>query len=190
MRDTRISTRYAKALELLVDKRAARENAPRIGLLERTLEDLAGFAEVVRPGTRVGDFLRHPKVRPDDKRTVLRKALTGRAVPDVVVFADLLLRKKRLVLATAIAREFETLVERARGVQRAEVVSAVPLVPAELERLHRELERTTDKKIKLAARVDPALVGGAYVRIGDRIVDRSVKTLLETIANRLYEVSV
>ena len=190
MRDTRVSARYAKALELLTDRRAARENTPRLELLERTLEDLAGVAELVKQGTRVGDFLRHPQVKPDDKRTVLRQALTGRAVPGVVVFADLLLRKKRLILASQIARDFEILVESARGVQRAEVVSAVPLEAVEIERLHRELERTTGRKIKLTSRVDPAVIGGAYVRIGDRIVDRSVKTLLESIANRLYEVSV
>ena len=81
------------------------------------------------------------------------------------------------------------MVERARGVQRAQVVSAVPLEAGEIERLHRELERTTGKKIRLTTLVDPAIIGGAYVRIGDRIVDRSVKTLLESISNQLYEVS-
>ena len=46
------------------------------------------------------------------------------------------------------------------------------------------------KKITITTQVDPTLVGGAYVRIGDRIVDRSVTTLLQTIANKLYDVSV
>jgi len=69
-------------------------------------------------------------------------------------------------------------------------VSAVPLTSAEQKRLHTELERYTGKKIVLDVQVDASLVGGAYVRIGDRVIDRSVKTLLEAIANQLYEVSV
>ena len=82
------------------------------------------------------------------------------------------------------------MVFKAKGLQRAQVVSAVPLTPAELDRLRGELERSTGKKITITTQVDPALVGGAYVRIGDRVVDRSVTTLLQAIANKLYEVSV
>jgi F-type H+-transporting ATPase subunit delta len=89
-----------------------------------------------------------------------------------------------------VAREFKAIVERAKGLELATVVSAVPLTEAEIQRLHGELERTTGKKLVLERRLDPTLLGGAYVRIGDHVVDRSVKTLLEAIAHQLYEVHV
>ncbi len=190
MRENNVSGRYARALYLLTGMQVARSGAPLVGQLERTLEDLQGFAELVKPGSRVGDFLTHPQVTPNDRRRLLETGLKGRAIQSVVVFADLLLRKKRLVLAGDIARQFAILVERAKGLERGHVVSAVPLTKDELTRLHGELERTTGKKIVLTTEVDPALVGGAYVRIGDRIVDRTVTTMLETIAHQLYEVSV
>jgi F-type H+-transporting ATPase subunit delta len=101
-----------------------------------------------------------------------------------------LLRKKRLGITGSIAREFKAIVERAKGLARATVVSAVPLEKAEVQRLHAELERVTGKKIVLEQEVDPTVLGGAYVRIGDRVVDRTASTLLETIAHQLYEVSV
>jgi F-type H+-transporting ATPase subunit delta len=190
MRETHVAGRYARALLLLIEGYARKSGEPLVPQLERALEDLRGLAAVVAPGSRVGDFLAHPQVRPDLKQAALRKGLEGRAARTVVVFADLLLRKHRLGVARDIVREFEALVERAQGVQRAQVVSAVPLTDDELARLHRELERNTGRKIVLAARVDPSIVGGAYVRIGDRIIDRSVTTLLESIAHQLYEVSV
>lgn len=190
MRETNVAGRYARALLLLAQHRTAKEAKPLVPLLERQLEDLRGLAEVVRHGTRVGDFLSHPQVKPQDKQRVLREGLAKRADPSVVVFADLLLRKKRLPLADQIAHEFETLVERAKGVVRAKLVSAVPFKPAEIERLHQELERSTKQHIVLTTEIDPSLVGGAYVRLGDRIVDRSVKTLLERITEQLQEVSV
>jgi len=66
----------------------------------------------------------------------------------------------------------------------------VALNAAEIQRLHADLERRTKSKIRLTAEVDPALVGGALVRIGDRVIDRSVRTLLEQLGRQLAEVSV
>jgi len=66
----------------------------------------------------------------------------------------------------------------------------VPLTEPEETKLHRELERVTGSKVRLTRTVDPALLGGAQVRIGDRLTDRSVATLLDRIAKQLDEVSV
>jgi F-type H+-transporting ATPase subunit delta len=189
MSEAHVSARYAKALSLLTEKLSAKDGQPLVAALERTLEDLRGVATLVRPGSRLGGFLANPQVSPADKRRVLESGLKGRAMRSVAVFTDLLLRKKRLRFVDEIAKEFQALVERAKGLERAQVVSAVPLQRDEVARLHAELERTTGKKIVLTEAVDASLVGGAYVRLGDRIVDRSVKTLLETISHQLYDVS-
>jgi len=106
------------------------------------------------------------------------------------VFLDLLLRKKRLTEYATIVTAFETLVEQAMGVQRANVVSAVPLTKKETASVQAALEGYTKKKIRLTIEVDPQLLGGALVRIGDRVVDRSVRTLLQRIEEQLSEVSV
>jgi len=190
MSEEHVAGRYAKALFLLTEKVAKKEGQPLVGVLERTLADLRAVAELVRPGSRLGGFLANPQVNPNDKRRVLESGLKDRAMRSVAIFADLLLRKKRLKFVDGIVKEFQELVEQAQGLQRALLVSAVPMTRAEVARLHGELERTTGKKIVLAESVDTALVGGAYVRIGDRIIDRSVKTLLETISHQLYDVSV
>jgi F-type H+-transporting ATPase subunit delta len=181
MRDTSVAGRYARALFIVTEKR--RETA-------RALEDLKGLEPVLAAGTRVGTYLAQPGIRPDDKRSALRKGLDGRVLPLVVVFIDLLVRKKRLNLLAMIVAEFEGLVERAQGVKRAHVVSAVPLTTAEGEQLGQKLERLTGGKIRLTTEVDPGLVGGAFVRIGDRVIDRSVRTLLQSIEQQLSEVNV
>ena len=186
MRDSNVAGRYAKALQLLVERKAP----GRVAELEGALEDLRGFSGIAQPGSRFGEYLADPKVRFEDKRALLRKGLDGHCRRTVIVFIDLLLRKHRLVLIRQVLDAFEGLVEKARGVQRAQVVSAVPLTPDETARVHAQLEKWTGLKIVLTSEVDPALVGGAYARVGDRIVDRSVKSLLEAVAHQLYEVSV
>ena len=190
IKDASIAARYARALQILTEKQATKAGQKLVPVFERTLEELHGLALIASPDTRLGKFLLDPQVSPADRRKVLEQGLQGKVLPAVRVFADLLLRKKRFSMIASVAHEFKAIVERLQGLERATAVSAVPLNSAELKRLHAELERFTGKKIVLEVQVDESLVGGAYVRIGDRVIDRSVKTLLETIANQLYEVSV
>lgn len=190
IKDASISARYARALQILTEKQAAKAGQGLIPVLEQTLEELQGLAGIASPDTRLGKFLFDPQVSPADRRKVLDQGLQGKVMPSVRVFADLLLRKKRFQMIASVAHEFQAIVERVKGLERATVVSAVPLEEAEKQRLHAELERFTGKKIVFDSQVDPSLVGGAYVRIGDRVIDRSVKSLLEAIATQLYEVSV
>ena len=190
IKDASLAARYARALQILTEKQAAKSGRAPIPILEQSLEELQGLAKLLAHGTRLGKFVLDPQISPHDRRRVLEQGLQGKVLPGVRVFADLLLRKKRVALLEAIAHEFQAIVERAKGLERATVVSAVRLTDGERDRLHHELERFTGKKIVLESAVDAALVGGAYVRIGDRVIDRSVKSLLGSLAQQLYEVSV
>jgi len=176
-----VAARYAHGLFLVTEKR---------GETARALEDLNALLDVLRPGTRVGRFLASPEVRLPEKRAALARALEGRALKTVAVFLDLLLRKKRMNDLATVVAQFEARVEKAQGIQRARVVSATPLTGPEIERLHRELERATGARIRLASELDPRLLGGALVRIGNRVIDRSVQTLIRSIGDRLRETSV
>ena len=181
MRDATVSGRYARALFLLSERR--RETAA-------ALADLQSVRDLLAPGSRVTAFLAAPQITLADKRKALSGALAGRVSPTAAAFVDLLLRKRRLALLAEISEEFEALVEKSQGIRRAHVVSAVPLADTERARLQAALEGYTKGSIKLTTEVDASLLGGALVRIGDRVVDRTVRTLLETIGAQLSEVSV
>ena len=181
MKDTTVAARYAKGLFLFTAKR---------GETARALADLKGLLQVLEPGSPAERFLASPVVLPAEKKKALEQALGGRVLRGVLFFLDLLLRKKRMNQFPTVVAEFEALVDQAQGIHRAHVVSATPLEGAERERLHRALERLTSGTIKLETEVDPALLGGALVRIGDRVIDRSARTLLRAMAERLEHVSV
>ncbi len=181
MKDATVGARYARALHIVTEKR---------GETPRALEDLKAMAVVLGGSSRVGALLSTPQVLQADKRKVLASVLDGKVTKSVALFVDLLLRKKRLGEFDEIVREFQAIVERQQGIQRAHVTSAVALSPAETTRLHAELEKRTNSKIQLTSEVDASLLGGALVRIGDRVIDRSVRTLLEQIERQLSEVSV
>ena len=181
MKDTIVAARYAKGFFLFTEKR---------GETAQALADLTGLLAVLVPGSPAERFLASPVVLPAEKRRVLEQSLAQRVSRGVVLFLDLLLRKKRMSEFPVVVSQFEALVEKAQGIQRAYVVSASPLVNAERERLHKALERYTSASIRLEAEVDPELLGGALVRIGDRVIDRSARTLLRAMAERLQQVSV
>jgi F-type H+-transporting ATPase subunit delta len=181
VRDTTVASRYAVALFSVTEKR---------GVTVQALEDLKALAPVLDPRSAAGSQLASPQLRLQDKRDALKTVLEGRVQPIVAIFIDLLMRKKRMREFETIVGQFEALVERAQGIQRAHVVSAVPLAGDESARLLAVLEKYTKMKVKLTTEVDPALLGGALARIGDRVVDRSVRSLLESIEQQLREVSV
>jgi len=179
--DVGVAARYARALFIVTEKR---------GETPLALIDLKSAWEAVKPGTLAGRLLATPLVLLSDKRKVVQQVLEGKALRSVALFFDLLLRKKRLVELPRIVSEFEALVERQQGIQRAQVVSAVPLTEGETSKLHAEVERMTGKKVRLTAEIDSRLLGGALVRIGDRVIDRSVRSLLDAVQQKLLETSV
>ena len=181
MKDVSVASRYARALFIITERRGETVGA---------LTDLKSVRDLLAPGGPAANFLASPQVRLPDKRALLDKVLEGRALRVVATFADLLLRKKRLNLLDSITGEYEALVERAQGIRRAHVVSAVPLDESERSRLHATLERYTQSKVNLTSEVDASVLGGALVRIGDRVVDRTVRTLLEAITAQLEEATV
>ena len=181
MRDSTVAARYAKALFMVTERRKETTAA---------LADLMAVGAMLSPGSRGERFLASPEVALSDKRALVRAVLEPSANRTVAVFIDLLLRKKRLDDLPLVVEEFEALVEKAHGVQRAHLVSATPMGAPELRRLQEQLERVTRSTIKLTSEVDPELLGGALVRIGDRVIDRSVRTLLGAIAQQLHETSV
>jgi F-type H+-transporting ATPase subunit delta len=163
--------------------------AERRGQIFEALEDLKRLLALVRGDPRLDTYLRSPLVPLARKRAQLKSALASRVLAPVASFMDLLLRKKRMGLFPDAVDEFEQQVRTWQGLQEAEVVSAVPLTVDERTRLHARLEHATGLTLELRTRVDPDLVGGLYVRIGDRVMDRSVRGLLQSLQDRLLALS-
>lgn len=89
-----------------------------------------------------------------------------------------LIENRRVAAVPAIAAELKRLTDEAQGIVRATVTSAGPLSSVYLDRLRTELERATRKKVVLTHQTDPALIAGVVTRVGDRVVDGSLRAKL------------
>ena len=165
--------RYAEALldmaaaENAVD--AYRESLDRIG---------AGL------GADTIHVLRDSRVPYAHRLAALQKATEGepRAVRAVL---NILLQRDRIALVPAVARAFSDLIDRRAGIVHAKITTSVTLDERERTDLARRLEQVSGKKIKATFAVDPSIIGGVKVQLGDRLVDASLRTRLDVMARQL-----
>jgi len=104
-------------------------------------------------------------------------------------FLQLLVKNRRLFALRDITAGFRRLLADHRGEVTAEVVSAIPLTPAQADELTATLKAKTGKDIDLKMTVDPAILGGLIVKIGSRMVDTSIRTKLNALKFAMKEVS-
>jgi F-type H+-transporting ATPase subunit delta len=173
---------------------AAFQIATRDGTTEQWQERLDRLGALL-DDDRVARVAANPALPQDERERMLGEALgwealgsdaPGWATDDPAFnLVRLLLRRGRIRLASGIAREFRRLVQRASGIVPATVMSASELSPAEEDAIRARLEKMTGGKVELAFELDPSLIGGVAVRIGDRMIDASVRGRLERLREHL-----
>ena len=129
-------------------------------------------------------LLEAPGLTPEEKQRVVAEVL-----PDAEELAAnlllLLIERRAVSLAPQIAVRFRELVDAHRGIQRVQVASALPLSDDERQRITAELSRMFEGQVRLTEAVDPSLIGGLLVRVGDRVLDGSVRGRLAALKRSL-----
>jgi len=164
--------------------RAIFELAQQEGQLEAWADRLADV-RVVFSAPEVSGVLENPTIARDRREEAITEVLGERADREVVNLAKLLVESGRVRLVGDIADEYSALVDQAAGRVRATATAAVELTEREKESLARNLADRLAREVMLETRVDPAILGGLVVRIGDRVIDASVATRLQRLRRRL-----
>jgi F-type H+-transporting ATPase subunit delta len=165
--------RYAEAMFEV----AVRENAvPAYRASVERVRDALG-PDVVR-------WLRDRVVPVARRRETLAAATKGEP-PALRAVLELLLERDRLVLLPGIAAAFGELADRRDGVVRARITTPVEMDTGHRDEVVRRLEQTTGKRIRPTFAVDPALLGGVTVQLGDRLIDASVRAQLDALRSQL-----
>lgn len=181
MRDRKVAVRYAGALL---------SSAKAEGVLVEVAESFAAVLDVLGANKDLGIFLHSPQVRTQEKKELLKKVFGGRIESVLLLFFYLLIDKKRIENILDIGEEFADQVEKDQGVVRARVVTAIEL-PGDLsEQLQGKLASLTGARIILEKKIDPTVVGGVCVTMGDQILDGTVRTNLDQLRKNLEKARV
>jgi len=131
-------------------------------------------------------LLQDPRIPFDAKKSLLQKAL-GKIHPLAFNLAVLLVSKGSLFRSGDIFQQYNNLLDVHRGVERARVTTALPLAPKEREVVSHRLGEIVDRKVVIDGQVDPSIIGGFIARIGDTLIDGSIRQKLETLKKKLAE---
>lgn len=123
--------------------------------------------------------------RGDARKAIAATAAALRLDPTTANFLGVLADSRRLGQLPAILRAFRALLANHRGESTAEVTSAHPLDDAQVDALKQQLKTRLGRDVSVDLSVDPSLLGGLVVRIGSQMIDSSIKTRLNTLANAM-----
>ncbi len=173
----------------------ARNYADALLALARKASDTAGFGmmvsalgDAVAQDVTLRHFLEAPRVSAKQKNAVLGKALGPHAAPNFVRFVQKLVSNRRQMLLPLIAIEYHNLLDEAEGRVHARVTVSRTLDAAGKESLTVQLKRALQKEVVAHVTVDERILGGVVVRVGDTVMDGSVKRKLERLRERLVAV--
>jgi F-type H+-transporting ATPase subunit delta len=163
---------------------AAFEVALRDDTVDAWREELDAAAAIAADD-EVGRMLANPAV-PLETRTAMAATIFGAVVGQPVLnLIGLMLRRGRIYELSRVAAEFRRLDNVRQGITLATATSAAPLSQDEVRAVTARMEQLTGGRIELDVQVDPSLLGGLVVRVGDRLIDGSVRGRLERLRNQL-----
>ncbi len=171
MKNEILAKRYAKALFA-------------VGKEEDALDDFAaslnGFADLFSTTAEVEDGLTNPVYPLDTRQQVMAGIVESMGLSQIMVnFCNLLAEKNRSFIIPDVAEVFQTMVDEERNICQGVMITAAE-VNAELQEKTKEtLEKITGKQVVLSTEVDPGIIGGIITRVGDMVIDGSIRTQLE-----------
>ncbi len=158
--------------------------ARRQDTLNRTLADVQGIADLFS-NRKISFLMREPKVPAQRKEKALRDALQPRVLPTSLNFALLLVQRELVEYAPNIAKELEQLVRDYRNEAVADVTTAAKIDAVQSDVIQRALEQRTGKTIIVREHIDPAILGGVVARVGDEVIDGSVRYRLSVLQQQM-----
>jgi F-type H+-transporting ATPase subunit delta len=150
------------------------------GKLDEIHDQLAEFADALADNREMQLFFFSPYFSSAEKEDGLEKAVSG-AEPELVNFLQLLVEKHRMPVLFRIRRQFDALWAKENKRLGVTVTSAVELDPEVAKRIGSEIEEQTGNTIELQSKVDPDILGGLVVQVGNMVLDTSIRNRLEKL---------
>jgi F-type H+-transporting ATPase subunit delta len=176
MNDATIGRNYAETLLTLARKHGQEEEWG--GLID-------AIAAAMQEDRILKTFLESPKLAASQKIELLHGALRNKVPPSFLRFLETVISKRRQMLIPVIASEYHALIDESADRVHANVTVARQPAEQEKDALARQLSRVLGKRVVPHITLNPAILGGLIVRIGDTVMDGSVRRRLATLRSRM-----
>ncbi|TNJ64710.1 F0F1 ATP synthase subunit delta [Paenibacillus hemerocallicola] len=177
-KETIVAKRYAKALF-----EVARER----GKIAEVEQELQAIADALQANPDYVKLLEHPNIGASVKGTMLKQAFGASASEEVLNTLQLLVERGRESILRDLVTQYSQVANDALGQAKAKVYTPLPLTAEESDKISAAFGQITGKKIRIESFVDPSLLGGLQIRIGDRLYDGSLSGKLQRIEKSLVQ---
>lgn len=171
-----VAKRYARALFDVAKER---------GKIDQLEAELNSIVEAVKQNEELSKILMHPHIAPQAKKALVNDLFQSHVAEETLSFLGVLIESGRESDLAGIVTAYVKFANEQRGIADATVTSAKPLSEEEQVQLAEKFGKLLNKKLRLHTVVDPSILGGVVVRIGDRLYDGSIKSKLEHFAHQV-----
>jgi F-type H+-transporting ATPase subunit delta len=164
--------------------RALFEAAVENGELDEIQQQLAMWADALGTNKNLQTFFFSPRFSPAEKKEAIRRIIEG-GNEHFVNFLELLAERHRLPATFRIRRTFDEMWREEHKMLPVEVTSAVELDEGLVHSIGERIEQQTGRRVELTSRVDPDIIGGLVLRVGNRVLDASIHGRLERLRKQI-----
>ncbi|PKK40425.1 ATP synthase delta chain [Clostridiaceae bacterium JG1575] len=172
-----LDRRYAQALYDVAEAK---------GRVDKYIDDLTGIVKVIDESADFQRVIRHPEISTKEKKKFFINLFKGKIDEDLLTFLLILIEKDRILFLKEKLEELKKIDLEHRGTVIARIRTVQPLKQEQREELERVLTKKYHKKVQIDETVDPAIIGGMVVRVGDDLMDGSLRSSLEDIRQSMF----
>lgn len=167
-----LDRRYALALYNVADSK---------GKVEEYMNDLREIVKLIKTNKDFLEVIKHPEITTSRKKKLFIKIFKGKIDEDLLSFLLILIEKDRILYLQEKLNEMQKIDYERKNILSAEIKTAIPLTDNERNDLRDKLHDMYNKNIIFDEKIDKSIIGGVYVRIGDDVIDGTIRTKIEEI---------
>ena len=156
-----------------------------MGKTDEVLKQFSSAIKTVRGNHELFTVITSPVVKADDKKDIIQKVFEGTMEQYLINFIKILIDKNKIFLINDIFNRFSNMVDEKHTIERGIVVSAIKLGDEEISKLEESLSKKFSRIIELENKVDPSIIGGILVRVGNKEIDGTVKGKMKGLNKEL-----
>ena len=156
--------------------------------LDKTGEELSFITDALKEHPDLFKALKSPLIKPGEKKDMMHSIFAQQISQETMNFTFVLIDKKRSGSLKEIGAEYHKLLAAHNNTIKAVATTAVSMTKEQITELTEKLTKTSGKTVTLANKVDPSIIGGVFIQMGDKIIDGTLKRRLTEIEDRLKEI--
>jgi F-type H+-transporting ATPase subunit delta len=154
---------------------------------DEVLDEFRELSKIILENTELREFLEHPNITNKEKKDVIQEIFKDKVDQEIIQLVYILLEHDRLERIRYVYYDYKYLVYKNKHMKIAYVTTAIKMNGEETDMLKAKLSKKYNCSIEVQNIVDPGVIGGVYLRVGDRIIDGTIKGRFNDIKERLLD---